>query len=672
MTTNTAAKKSASTRLAATVKDQSGAGHLRLGGLLRKHGLLTAAQLERATEKARRTGLRLSFVLTHAGMVDDEAIARCLNTHYRFPMAELGRWRPSPEVLRCLPLAEACRYLALPFHISGNVLSVAMTDPGDTEAVEMLRLICRKQLAVHVAPLRDIVAGYRSGYGISDEEYRRMLPPETTAAGEEVQHRPPPEPAAPSPADRTTAMPLSLHREEISCGASDDPPAVRLVDSLLRRAVEIGASDIHLEPGESALKVRYRIDGAMHSDAGLAGDMKNSVISRIKILANLNITERRLPQDGCIRLAMPGDRTVEFRVSTLPVLHGERVVLRLLDRQAFTAALGKLGLSAPALQTVRRIIHRPQGMVLVTGPTGSGKTVTLYSILNELNSSDINILTVEDPVESALAGISQASVQPETGFTFASALRSFLRQDPDVIMVGEIRDRETAETAVKAAMTGHRVLSTLHTNDAPSTVTRMTDIGIPGSLIASSLSMVLAQRLGRRLCPHCKRPAAIDRERLRAAGLDPRHLAGLRPHEAAGCPRCRGVGYRGRIGFFELLEITAAASRMIGGDFCEDGLRRLAIGQGMQPLRLAALEKVKCGVTSLDEALRRTPDCDGVSPLAAGAGGVAAAADFPAERQPNRLRQERAPAIAIHGSGGQALFGPLGPGRTTATHAMMA
>ncbi|MCI5149529.1 MAG: pilus assembly protein, partial [Candidatus Electrothrix sp. MAN1_4] len=390
--------------------------------------------------------------------------------------------------------------------------------------------------------------------------------------------------------------------------SANDAPIIKLVNGILVKAVQDGVSDIHIEPFEKTMQVRYRKDGSLFKSMNLPLTIKNALIARMKILAGLNITERRVPQDGRISIRLGRNKAVDFRVSTLPLLHGEGTVLRILDKGSLNVDLTKLGFEPETFEILKKCLSSPQGLLLVTGPTGSGKTVTLYSALNSLNSEDIKILTAEDPVEFNFKGINQVNVNVEVGMTFPAALKAFLRQDPDIIMVGEIRDISTAEIAMKAAMTGHLVFSTLHTNDSPSTVGRMVDIGIPPYLLAGSLTMVLAQRLGRRLCAKCKQPATYERQYLLTMGFTEEQLdaEGFQLYAAKGCPTCNGLGYKGRVGFFELLEVTEEVGEAIQAEVPEEQLRKVAVQAGMVPLRQAAIKKAIQGVTSVDEVLRRT------------------------------------------------------------------
>jgi type IV pilus assembly protein PilB len=378
------------------------------------------------------------------------------------------------------------------------------------------------------------------------------------------------------------------------------------VNGILVKAVQDGVSDIHVEPYEKTMQIRYRKDGSLFKSMNLPLTIKNALVARLKILAGLDITERRVPQDGRIKMRMGRNKSVDFRVSSLPTLFGESVVLRILDKSSLNVDLTQLGFEHSTFDMLKRCLKKPQGLLLVTGPTGSGKTVTLYSALNSMNSEDIKILTAEDPVEFNFKGINQVNVHQEVGMTFAAALKAFLRQDPDIIMVGEIRDMETAEIAIKAAMTGHLVFSTLHTNDSAATIGRLIDIGIPPYMLASAVTMVLSQRLGRRLCSKCKKIVKYERDELMQAGFKEAEVDSLVIYGPNGCSECNGLGYKGRLGFFELMEITDEVAKAINAEVPEDQLRKIAIQEGMTPLREAALQKVRAGVTSIDEALRRT------------------------------------------------------------------
>ncbi|MBU1162545.1 MAG: Flp pilus assembly complex ATPase component TadA, partial [Proteobacteria bacterium] len=388
---------------------------------------------------------------------------------------------------------------------------------------------------------------------------------------------------------------------------ASDAPIIKLVNGILIKAINEGVSDIHIEPFEKSLQVRYRLDGSLYKSMNLPLGIKNALTSRLKILSGLDIAERRVPQDGRIKMRLGKKKTIDLRVSTLPTLFGESIVMRILDQSALNVDLTKMGFELNILKTLNKCISRPYGLVLVTGPTGSGKTTTLYSVLNQLNTEDTKILTAEDPVEFNFRGINQVPVKDEIGMTFAAALRSFLRQDPDIIMVGEIRDLETAEIAIKASMTGHLVFSTLHTNDCPSTIGRLVDIGIPSYMVSAAVTMVLSQRLARRLCPKCKALVnKINPDELEAMGFLKNEIPDLKIYKPKGCPACKGTGYKGRLGLYELMEVTDEVAKAINANVPEDQLRKIAIQEGMATLRDAGLTKIREGITSVEEILKRT------------------------------------------------------------------
>jgi type IV pilus assembly protein PilB len=589
-----------------TVKDQSGAGKLKIGELLSKAGYITATQFEEAKAQQKKTGERLGRILLESGAIERDTIANFLSRMHNYPLVVIDQEAPSKEALALVPYETAKRFMAFPLRIAGNTLQVTMAEPTDSMDVEQLQDVVQKSLTVCVSTAKDIIDAYRKFYHISDEEYQSFFKFETETEEDSVTQ-----------VDDFGALVSDAAEDfEIESGGGDegvyeqfsasDAPIIKLVNGILVKAVQEGVSDIHIEPFEKTMQVRYRKDGSLFKSMNLPLTIKNAMAARMKILAGLNITERRVPQDGRIKIRLGRNRAVDFRVSTLPLLHGEGIVLRILDKDSLNVDLTKLGFTVDTFAALKRCLTRPQGLLLVTGPTGSGKTVTLYSALNSLNTEDIKILTAEDPVEFNFKGINQVNVNAEVGMTFAAALKAFLRQDPDIIMVGEIRDIETAEIAMKAAMTGHLVFSTLHTNDSPATVSRMVDIGIPSYILASSLTMVLSQRLGRRLCQRCKVPAEHDHQTLLNAGFKESELDDLKLFRAKGCPECNGLGYRGRVGFFELMEVTEAVAEAIQAEVSEEQLRKVAIQEGMYTLREAGLQKAREGVTSLEEVLKRT------------------------------------------------------------------
>ena len=601
--------------LSGTVKDQSGAGRVRIGDLLRKEGYITAHQLDHALKVQRKSNMRLGRILTKLNYIDAETILNVLSRMHGFPAINISRESPQPDALQIMPYAIAKKYMAFPLRIAANTntLKVTMAEPTDTSAVEAMQAEVKMKLTVGVSTENDLIEAYRIHYQISDEEYALYKDQEEEQVDEEE------EVSVEEVADDFGAL-ASEAAGELEIGADEDEdermmesysysdaPIIKLVNGMLIKAVKDGVSDVHIEPFEKNFQVRYRLDGALYKSMNLPLSIKNALVARVKILANLDITERRIPQDGRIKMRLGRNKAVDFRVSTLPTLFGESVVLRILDQSSLNVDLTKLGFDVHTYETLKRCLYRPQGLLLVTGPTGSGKTVTLYSALNSLNREDNKILTAEDPVEFNFKGINQVNVHQEVGMTFAAALKAFLRQDPDIIMVGEIRDMETAEIAIKAAMTGHLVFSTLHTNDSAATIARLVDIGIPSYMVASSVTMVLSQRLGRRLCTNCKKIVShYPDDELIGAGFDSEEISDLQIYGPNGCSACRGGGYKGRVGFFELMEVTEEVAKAISAEVPEDSLRKTATNEGMLPLRSAALQKVREGITSLDEATKRT------------------------------------------------------------------
>ena len=593
-----------------TVKDQSGASKLKIGELLQKAGYITAAEFNNAKGISKKTGERLGKILVESGTIESDTIPNFLSRQHNYTLVNIAEEPPSQDAVELVPYETAKKYLAFPLRIAGDTLQITMAEPTDALEVEEFQNEIKKGLDVCVSAAKDIIEAYKTYYKISDEEYKSFF-----AEEDDEEHD-----LTVAPVDDWGALVSDVAGEfefeektdddEGIAGqfSANDAPIIKLVNGILVKAVQDGVSDIHIEPFEKTMQVRYRKDGSLFKSMNLPLTIKNALIARMKILADLNITERRVPQDGRISIRMGRNKAVDFRVSTLPLLHGEGTVLRILDKGSLNVDLTKLGFEPETFEILKKCLSSPQGLLLVTGPTGSGKTVTLYSALNSLNSEDIKILTAEDPVEFNFKGINQVNVNVEVGMTFPAALKAFLRQDPDIIMVGEIRDISTAEIAMKAAMTGHLVFSTLHTNDSPSTVGRMVDIGIPPYLLAGSLTMVLAQRLGRRLCAKCKQPATYDRQELLSIGFTEEQLdaENFQLYEAKGCAVCNGLGYKGRVGFFELLEVTEEVGQAIQAEVPEEQLRKVAIQSGMVPLRQAAIKKAIQGITSVDEILRRT------------------------------------------------------------------
>jgi len=592
--------------LRGTVKDRSGAGKVKVGELLSKAGYITPAQLEGAKKELKKRGGRLSTILRQFDYIDKDTVYNFLSRQHNFAPVLITKEPPNKEVVKLMSYELAKEFMAFPLRLAGNTFQITMAEPTDTEAVEKLQEALGKDVDACVSMEDDIVEAYKKYYGIDDAEAESFF-----SSGQEAEE----EMAVTEVDDFGSIVADAAEEFEIETIEEDfggdqfaatDAPIIKLVSGILIKAVQDGVSDIHVEPYEQTMQVRYRKDGSLFKSMNLPLSIKNAMVARLKILADLDITERRVPQDGRIKMRLGRNRSVDFRVSSLPTLFGESVVLRILDKSSLNVNLTKLGFEEETFDALKRCLKRPQGLLLVTGPTGSGKTVTLYSALNSLNSEDIKILTVEDPVEFNFKGINQVNVHADIGMTFAAALKAFLRQDPDIIMVGEIRDIETAEIAIKAAMTGHLVFSTLHTNDSAATIGRLIDIGIPSFMLASSVTMVLSQRLGRRLCQKCKKPEQHDPEELISMGFDKDEVDYVVTYGPVGCPACNGLGYKGRVGFFELMEVNDEVSKVISAEVSEDVLRKVAIQEGMVPLRAAAIQKVRQGITSVEEALRRT------------------------------------------------------------------
>ncbi|MBI5441364.1 MAG: type IV-A pilus assembly ATPase PilB [Deltaproteobacteria bacterium] len=602
--------RSGTSSLKATIMDQSGAGKTRIGQLLSREGYITRNQLEEALQQQKKTNGRLGSILLRLGYIEEDTVLKVLSRLLNFTPVSIGDMTPDPDALKVLPYELAKKYMAFPLKFRGKDLAVTMAEPTDTAAVEDLQRELKCGLITRVSTEKDIVEAFRRHYKIDEKEYDSFF-----GKRKEEEHEEPVV-GVEDFGSLVSEAAGDMEVEADSDGAdgvdqytAGDAPIVKLVNGILSKAVKDGVSDIHIEPYEKTLQVRYRIDGSLFKTMNLPLSIKNALVSRLKILSGMNIAERRVPQDGRIKMRLGRKKTIDFRVSVLPTLFGESVVMRILDQSALNVDLTKMGFEAKTFEVLRTCIARPYGLLLVTGPTGSGKTTTLYSILNRLNTEDTKILTAEDPVEFNFKGMNQVNVRDEVGMTFAAALKAFLRQDPDVIMVGEIRDLVTAEIAIKAAMTGHLVFSTLHTNDCPSTIGRLKDIGIPPYMIASAVTMVLSQRLARKLCPACKKPVNIedfDPEELERMGFLKSEIPDLKLHGPVGCQECNGGGYRGRVGLYELMAVNDEVAKAINAAVPEDQLRKVAVHEGMTTLREAALEKARQGLLSVEEVLKRT------------------------------------------------------------------
>jgi type IV pilus assembly protein PilB len=557
----------------------------KLGDILVRDGLITADQLKRALAEQRGSGMRLGYTLVKLGFVEETEITKMLARQYRMPAVDLSRFEVDPKILKLISPDIAAKYTVLPLKREGRTLTIAIADPNNVAAIEDIKFITRCDIFPVIAgeyTLRNAIDRY---YQQSDAQLQSLLKSVEDADSGDLE-----------------VLEEQMDEEVKASELAEDAPVVKLINGLLTDAVKRGASDIHIEPFEHEMRVRYRVDGALQEVMRPPVKMRAALTSRVKIMAQLNIAERRVPQDGRIKLKM-GARVIDFRVSTLPVLFGEKIVLRILDKGNLTFDLTTFGFEPKAQADLMKAILNPYGMVLVTGPTGSGKTTTLYSALSKINTIEVNIMTAEDPVEYNLMGINQVLVRNEVGMTFAAALRAFLRQDPNIIMVGEIRDLETGSIAIKAALTGHLVLSTLHTNDAPSTVTRMIDMGIEPFNVASAVNLIVAQRLVRRICAECKQEHEYTDEEMHAFGIT-RDQGPF--HKGAGCDTCNGTGYRGRQGLYEVMALSSNLRRQILKGASTEELREAAVSEGMLTLRMDGMVKVKRGVTTLEEVVKET------------------------------------------------------------------
>ena len=557
----------------------------RIGELLVQKNFLSQDQLERAKEETRVSGNRLGLELTKLGYIKEDDLAEVISNQYGVPSIALDDFAIDPEVIKLIPEDVAMKHTILPVNRAGSTLIVAMSDPSNIFAIDDVKFLTGYDIEVVVSAeesiQRAIVKYYDSSASID----------EVIADFDDTNFE-------------VVADEEALDMSELE-RATEDAPVVKLVNLVLTDAIKKDASDIHIEPYEKSFRVRYRIDGVLYEVMRPPRKLKNPLTSRIKIMSELDIAERRLPQDGRIKLKMGHNREMDYRVSVLPTLFGEKIVLRLLDKSNLQLDMTKLGFEEDQFSAFRESIHQPFGMVLVTGPTGSGKTTTLYSALTELNTSSENISTAEDPVEYNLAGVNQVQMRDGIGLNFASALRAFLRQDPDIIMVGEIRDFETAEIGIKAALTGHMVLSTLHTNDAPSTINRLLNMGIEPFLVASSVTCVVAQRLARRICSHCAQPdPELKAPELEKAGMTPDEAKRCKPMKGAGCSNCAETGYKGRVAIYEVMVMGETLRDFVLNGASAAEIRREAIRQGMKTLRRSGLNKILEGVTTLSEVCR--------------------------------------------------------------------
>jgi len=575
---------------------------VRIGELLLKEKKITPNQLQEALTYQKANGGKLAMNLVKLGFVRDEEITALLSRQYGVPAIDLAKFEIEPTVIKLIPAETAQKYQVIPLSRAGAALTLAMTDPTNVFAMDDIKFMTGYNVEPVVASEQAVADAIQKYYGnggksaaaaSSLDMVTRALEDASQAGGDDVE--------------------VLEELEEIDVAALErqtgEAPVIRLVNLVLMSSIQRGASDIHIEPYERDFRIRFRIDGILYTVMQPPMKFRDAIISRLKIMAKLDIAEKRLPQDGRIKIRFNDNgrsKEIDFRVSCLPTLFGEKVVLRLLDREKLMLDMTKLGFEELALAKFKNAISRPWGMVLVTGPTGSGKTNTLYSALAQLNTTETNIMTAEDPVEFNLAGVNQVNVRESIGLTFAAALRSFLRQDPNIILVGEIRDFETAEIAVKAALTGHMVLSTLHTNDAPSTVSRLMNMGIEPFLVASSVNLICAQRLVRRICTKCAQPHPMPESALVELGFSPEDAASVTPMRGAGCDACNNTGYKGRVGLYEVLEITDALRELILVGASAIDIRRKGAEEGLVTLRESGLLKIRQGVTTIEEVTRET------------------------------------------------------------------
>ncbi len=566
----------------------------RLGELLVKENLITEEQLKQALDHQRQHGGRLGTSVVKLGFINDDEITAVLSRQYGVPSINLKSYEVDPQVIKLIPQETAQRYMIVPLSRVGSTLTIAMVDPTNVFAMDDIKFMTGFNVEPVVASESAIREAIEKFYGgaSAEEELDKVM---KDLAGPEAD------------------LELQGEQEELSLQqlekAAEEAPIIKLVNLILTDAVKRGASDIHIEPYEKDYRVRFRIDGVLHEVMQPPYKLKDAIISRVKIMSKLDISEKRLPQDGRIMLRMMKDgkrKDLDFRVSTVPTLFGEKIVLRLLDKENLRLDMTKLGFEAESLSKFEKAILRPYGMVLVTGPTGSGKTNTLYSSISRLNTPETNILTAEDPVEFQLQGINQVQMKEQIGLNFAAALRSFLRQDPNIILVGEIRDFETAEIAVKAALTGHLVLSTLHTNDAPSTISRLMNMGIEPFLVATSVNLICAQRLVRRICLQCREELEVPKQALLEAGFSPEEVKTLKVFAGKGCAVCNNTGYKGRVGLYEVMDVNDEVRELILVGASAMELRKKSLEQGMIALRRSGLIKIRDGMTTLEEVLRES------------------------------------------------------------------
>ncbi len=591
----------------------------RLGELLIKRNYITSDQLKRASEEQKMKGGRLESNLVRLGYIKEDELLSFLSAQYRVPSVKISKMEINPNVIKLIPSSISKKYFIIPINRMGPKLTLAMADPSNIIVIDEIKFMTGFNVEPVVASETEIIDAIKKYYGgggnvaglgsVSFEASDYDLDSEKIIASgdgimldDDVVNVEDFDKLVHGAVDNVEVVDTQLTDDSIDI----EGPIIKIVNGILIKAIRLGASDVHFEPYERTFRVRYRIDGVLRRDMSLPIQIKNAMTSRLKIMSKLDIAEKRLPQDGRIKLRMGKGGEMDFRVSTIPTLFGEKVVLRLLDKSALQLDMTKLGFEESSLADLKAAIHKPVGMILVTGPTGSGKTTTLYSALSELNKESDNIITAEDPVEYNFMGINQVQMHEEIGLTFASSLRSFLRQDPDIIMVGEIRDFETAQIAVQAALTGHLVLSTVHTNDAPGTINRLIDMGIEPFLISSAVILILAQRLIRKICMDCREPVKVHPQLLIDLGIPPDEVRSLQVYKGKGCSICNNTGYKGRLGLYEVMPMKEELKELVLSRASNSEIKKEAIRLGMKTLRQSGIMKIKDGVTTIEEVLRST------------------------------------------------------------------
>ncbi len=592
----------------------------RLADLLIKRNIITPDQLKKVQDEQKLKGGRLESNLIKLGFIKEDELLAFLSAQYRVPSVKISKLEINPNVIKLIPSSMAKKYYIFPINRVGPKLTLAMADPSNIFVIDEIKFMTGFNVEPVVASETEIVDAikkYYSGGGatasmgtatINAKDYT-LDDDKSTDADFDLMDS-----TLVDVDEFDKLVQGAIDNVEVVETQAEDAtdeiggPIIKIVNGILIKAIKLGASDIHFEPYERTFRVRYRVDGVLRREMTLPIQIKNALVSRLKIMAKLDIAERRLPQDGRIKMRLGKGREMDFRVSTVPVLFGEKVVLRLLDKSALQLDMTKLGFEESSLEDFKNALRKPVGMILVTGPTGSGKTTTLYSALSELNKETENITTAEDPVEYNFMGINQVQMHEEIGLTFASALRSFLRQDPDIIMVGEIRDFETAQIAVQAALTGHLVLSTVHTNDAPGTITRLIDMGIEPFLISSAVILILAQRLVRKICTECREPIKVHPQLLIDLGVAPDEVKTFQVYKGKGCPICNNTGYKGRVGLYEVMAIKDEIKELILARASTSEIKKEAIRLGMKTLRQSGIIKIRDGLTSIEEVFRSTVD----------------------------------------------------------------